>query len=31
LVARVVEGTDPKEYLLDVKFQGEDETVFFDF
>lgn len=31
IIAGLVEGSDPKSYLLDIKFQGEDETVFFDF
>lgn len=31
LIAELVPGSDPKEYRLDVKFQGDDETVFFDF
>ncbi len=31
LVALAVDGTDPQEYVFDIKFQGDDETVFFDF
>lgn len=31
LVARLQEGSEPPEYRFDVKFQSEDETVFFDF
>lgn len=31
LIAELVDGSDPKEYRLDIKLQGEDETVFFDF
>jgi len=31
LVAELQPGTDPPEYQFDVRFQGEDETVFFDF
>jgi protocatechuate 3,4-dioxygenase alpha subunit len=31
LIAELVPGTDPKEYHFDVRFQGDDETVFFDF
>lgn len=31
LVAQLVEGSSPKEYVFDIRFQGEDETVFFDF
>ncbi|MCI0426346.1 MAG: protocatechuate 3,4-dioxygenase subunit alpha, partial [Actinobacteria bacterium] len=31
LVASLVEGTTPKVYEFDVRFQGEDETVFLDF
>ena len=31
LVAELEPGTDPKSYRFDIRFQGEDETVFFDF
>ena len=31
LIAELQEGSDPPEYRFDVKFQGADETVFFDF
>ncbi len=31
LVAQLVDGTDPKVYRFDIRYQGEDETVFFDF
>jgi protocatechuate 3,4-dioxygenase alpha subunit len=31
LIAELVPGSDPKEYRFDVKFQGDDETVFLDF
>lgn len=31
LIAGLVSGSDPKEYNFDVRFQGDDETVFFDF
>lgn len=31
LIAALVEGSNPKEYVFDVRFQGDDETVFFDF
>lgn len=31
LIAELQEDSDPPEYRFDVKFQGEDETVFFDF
>lgn len=31
LVAQLQEGTDPPVYRHDLKFQGSDETVFFDF
>ena len=31
LIARLEDGTDPPTYRFDVKFQGDDETVFFDF
>ncbi|MPZ51139.1 MAG: protocatechuate 3,4-dioxygenase subunit alpha [Acidimicrobiia bacterium] len=31
LVAEAVDGTNPREYIFDVRFQGDDETVFFDF
>ena len=31
LVARLVDGSEPKVYRFDIRFQGEDETVFFDF
>jgi protocatechuate 3,4-dioxygenase alpha subunit len=31
LIAELVTGSDPKEYRFDVKFQGDDETVFLDF
>ena len=31
LVARAVTGVEPVEYVFDIKFQGDDETVFFDF
>lgn len=30
LIAQLVPGSDPKQYSLDVRFQGDDETVFFD-
>lgn len=30
LIARHVDGSDPKEYRFDINLQGEDETVFFD-
>lgn len=30
LIARLVEGSDPKTYRFDIRLQGEDETVFFD-
>ncbi len=29
LVAQLVDGTDPKVYRFDIRFQGDDETVFF--
>lgn len=31
LIAELSPGSEPKEYRFDVKFQGDDETVFFDF
>jgi protocatechuate 3,4-dioxygenase alpha subunit len=31
LIAQLQEGSAPPEYRLDLKFQGDDETVFFDF
>lgn len=31
LIARLVDDQNPKIYRFDVLFQGEDETVFFDF
>lgn len=31
LIASLVEGSDPKRYQFDLKFQGPDETVFFEF
>jgi protocatechuate 3,4-dioxygenase alpha subunit len=31
LIARLEDGTDPPTYRFDVKLQGDDETVFFDF
>jgi protocatechuate 3,4-dioxygenase alpha subunit len=31
LIAHLVEDSKPKVYRFDVRFQGEDETVFFDF
>jgi protocatechuate 3,4-dioxygenase alpha subunit len=31
LIANFVKGSSPKLYEFDIKFQGEDETVFFDF
>lgn len=31
IIAKLMDGSDPKSYVLDLKFQGEDETVFFDF
>jgi len=31
LIANLVDGSNPKEYVFDVRFQGDDETVFFDF
>lgn len=31
LIADLVPGSDPKTYRFDIKFQGEDETVFFEF
>ena len=31
LIATLVPGSSPKRYEFDIKFQGEDETVFFDF
>ncbi|MGH8927473.1 MAG: protocatechuate 3,4-dioxygenase subunit alpha [Acidimicrobiia bacterium] len=31
LIARLVDGSEPKVYRFDIKFQGEDETVFFDY
>jgi protocatechuate 3,4-dioxygenase, alpha subunit len=31
LVARLVDGSDPKTYRFDIRLQGPDETVFFDF
>jgi protocatechuate 3,4-dioxygenase alpha subunit len=30
LIAELVDGSDPKQYIFDIKLQGEDETVFFD-
>ena len=31
LIAQVSDDTDPRVYRFDILFQGEDETVFFDF
>ncbi len=31
LVANLVEGSDPPRYRFDIRLQGGDETVFFDF
>lgn len=31
LVAMLVPGSEPKTYRFDIRFQGDDETVFFDF
>jgi protocatechuate 3,4-dioxygenase alpha subunit len=31
LIADLVPGSNPMTYRFDIKFQGEDETVFFDF
>jgi protocatechuate 3,4-dioxygenase alpha subunit len=31
VTADLIPGTDPKEYRFDIRFQGDDETVFFDF
>jgi protocatechuate 3,4-dioxygenase alpha subunit len=31
LIASLIPGSDPKVYEFDVRFQGENETVFFDF
>jgi protocatechuate 3,4-dioxygenase, alpha subunit len=31
LVGQLEEGTDPPVYRFDIKMQGDDETVFFDF
>jgi protocatechuate 3,4-dioxygenase alpha subunit len=31
LVADLIPASDPKTYHFDIKFQGDDETVFFDF
>lgn len=31
LMAQAVDGTDPQEYVFDLRFHGDDETVFFDF
>lgn len=31
LIARLVPGSEPARYELDIRLQGEDETVFFDF
>jgi protocatechuate 3,4-dioxygenase alpha subunit len=31
LVAELEQGSDPAAYRFDIRFQGEDETVFFDF
>lgn len=31
LIARLQPETDPKTFRFDIRFQGEDETVFFDF
>jgi len=31
LIAQLADGIDPKVYRFDIRFQGEDETVFFDF
>ncbi|HJQ76750.1 MAG TPA: protocatechuate 3,4-dioxygenase subunit alpha [Acidimicrobiia bacterium] len=30
LIATMVEGSEPPTYELDIRFQGDDETVFFD-
>ncbi|MEX0698482.1 MAG: protocatechuate 3,4-dioxygenase subunit alpha [Acidimicrobiia bacterium] len=31
LIAKLIPGSTPKLYEFDIKFQGDDETVFFDF
>lgn len=31
LIAEIVEGSSPRTYRFDIKFQGGDETVFFEF
>jgi protocatechuate 3,4-dioxygenase alpha subunit len=31
IVAQLVDATGPKRYHIDLKFQGDDETVFFEF
>jgi protocatechuate 3,4-dioxygenase beta subunit len=31
LIAQLVDDVDTKVYRFDIRFQGEDETVFFDF
>lgn len=31
LIAHLEQGTDPSVYRFDIKFQGDDETVFFEF
>lgn len=31
LVAELEEGSEPPRYRFDIRFQGDDETVFFDF
>ncbi len=31
LIAQLEPGSDPKTYRFDIRFQGDDETVFFDF
>lgn len=30
LIAEWAPGSDPREYQIDIRFQGDDETVFFD-
>jgi protocatechuate 3,4-dioxygenase alpha subunit len=31
LIAELQEGSDPPTYRFDIRMQGDDETVFFDF
>lgn len=31
LIAQLVDGTEPRVYRFDIRFQGDDETVFLDF